>query len=266
MGQWLRGQRHGYGTRKSVPYGLASRTQTGVNPRDSLTSLRSEGSDLAAERVTKAEETRGGFVLRARSDEPSTGRRRSLFEKKDTLKRTIMAGLRIKRQRSAGDLFRRKQGDNNSIRSTQSARSADSSPSTHSGVTSVSLGSAGSGQSFATQDEVADPGVTETYIGEWKTDRRSGFGVCARSDGLKYEGEWHNDKKYGYGITTFKDGSKEAGKYKNNVLISGSGKKGQLRQFLQRQHRLRERVEAAIHASNRSSQIALQKSDIAASR
>ena len=49
-----------------------------------------------------------------------------------------------------------------------------------------------------------DANVTETYLGEWKNDKRSGFGVSERSDGLKYEGEWYNNRKYGYGVTTFK--------------------------------------------------------------
>ena len=44
QGQWLRGCRHGYGVRQSVPYGLAAhyRAQT---LRSSLTSLRSEDED-----------------------------------------------------------------------------------------------------------------------------------------------------------------------------------------------------------------------------
>lgn len=49
-----------------------------------------------------------------------------------------------------------------------------------------------------------DASVTETYLGEWKNDKRSGFGISERSDGLKYEGEWFNNKKYGYGVTTFR--------------------------------------------------------------
>lgn len=49
-----------------------------------------------------------------------------------------------------------------------------------------------------------DASVTETYMGEWKNDKRAGFGISERSDGLKYEGEWFNNKKYGYGVTTFK--------------------------------------------------------------
>jgi junctophilin len=49
-----------------------------------------------------------------------------------------------------------------------------------------------------------DANVTETYMGEWKNDKRCGFGISERSDGLKYEGEWFNNRKYGYGVTTFK--------------------------------------------------------------
>ena len=53
--------------------------------------------------------------------------------------------------------------------------------------------------------------MVETYAGEWKTDKRSGYGVCERTDGIKFEGEWFNNKKNGYGVTTFQDGSIEEG-------------------------------------------------------
>ena len=56
-----------------------------------------------------------------------------------------------------------------------------------------------------------DVSVVETYAGEWKSDKRSGYGVCERSDGVKFEGEWFNNKKNGYGITTLQDGSVEEG-------------------------------------------------------
>ena len=57
-----------------------------------------------------------------------------------------------------------------------------------------------------------DVSVVETYAGEWKNDKRSGYGVCERTDGIKYEGEWFNNKKNGYGATTFQDGSLEEGR------------------------------------------------------
>jgi junctophilin len=100
-------------------------------------------------------------------------------------------------------------------------------------------------------------------MGEWKNDKRSGFGVSERTDGLKYEGEWFNNKKYGYGVTTFKDGTKEEGKYKNNILITSHKKK---HMFLIRSAKFRERIEQALSAAARASKIALQKADIAVSR
>ena len=108
-----------------------------------------------------------------------------------------------------------------------------------------------------------DASVTETYLGEWKNDKRTGFGISERSDGLRYEGEWFNNRKYGYGVTTFRDGSKEEGKYKNNVLITSQKKK---HLFLIRSAKFRERIEAAVSAAQRASKIALQKADIAISR
>lgn len=112
------------------------------------------------------------------------------------------------------------------------------------------------------QDETMDPSVVETYMGEWKNDKRSGYGISERSDGLKYEGEWYNNKKYGYGVTTFSNGEKEEGKYKNNVLITSQKKK----LFLMRSAKFRERIDAAVNAAQRASKIALQKSDIAINR
>lgn len=108
-----------------------------------------------------------------------------------------------------------------------------------------------------------DPSVTETYMGEWKNDKRTGFGVSERSDGLKYEGEWYCNKKYGYGVTTFSNGEKEEGKYKNNVLITSKKKKPL---FMMRSATFRERIDAAVSAAQRASKIALQKADIAITR
>uniref|UniRef100_A0A674IBH0 Junctophilin 1 n=1 Tax=Terrapene triunguis TaxID=2587831 RepID=A0A674IBH0_9SAUR len=54
-------------------------------------------------------------------------------------------------------------------------------------------------------------------MGEWKNDKRSGFGVSERSSGLKYEGEWLDNVRHGYGCTTLPDGKKEEGKYRQNM-------------------------------------------------
>ncbi|XP_058455198.1 junctophilin-1-like [Malaya genurostris] len=87
QGQWLRGMRHGYGVRVSAPFGMAARFRTKII-RASMTSLRSnEGNsnhtpipDPVEKRSHRIDDARGGFVLKAKSDEP-TARRNSLVEK-----------------------------------------------------------------------------------------------------------------------------------------------------------------------------------------
>uniref|UniRef100_A0A452RQZ8 Junctophilin 1 n=1 Tax=Ursus americanus TaxID=9643 RepID=A0A452RQZ8_URSAM len=63
-------------------------------------------------------------------------------------------------------------------------------------------------------------------MGEWKNDKRSGFGVSERSSGLRYEGEWLDNLRHGYGCTTLPDGHREEGKYRHNVLVKGTKPKG----------------------------------------
>ncbi|XP_037077124.1 junctophilin-1-like [Pollicipes pollicipes] len=259
QGQWQRGFRHGYGVRTSSSFGAASSSKSKAHHQSSA-SLRSEGAgEPTAERDRRMADTRGGFVLKARSDEPPP-RRGSLVEKSTTLRKNILQGLRLRKQRSTGDLEKR--GTGSSIRSTNSSVSWMSTDSSKSHMTNGSFHTESNG-SFVVEDEQMDSNTTETYMGEWKNDRRVGYGVCERSDGLKYEGEWYNNKKYGYGVTTFRDGTKEEGKYKNNVIITSNKKK---HLFLIRSAKFRERIEAAVNAANRASKIALQKADIAISR
>uniref|UniRef100_A0A0M3HMV9 Junctophilin-3 n=1 Tax=Ascaris lumbricoides TaxID=6252 RepID=A0A0M3HMV9_ASCLU len=113
QGQWLRGMRHGYGIRKSAPYGVAAKFRSRSHTNASLTSLRSENCDETDERLEEERknyeernEGRGGFVLKARSEAPSR-RRRSLSERSLAVKRTILSGLRIKKQHSTGDIHQR---------------------------------------------------------------------------------------------------------------------------------------------------------------
>ncbi|KAK4879796.1 hypothetical protein RN001_007942 [Aquatica leii] len=256
QGQWLRGMRHGYGVRNSAPFGKASKYRN-KTLRASLSSLRSnEGAnaDPTEKRDRRVDDARGGFVLKMNSDEPT--RRRSLGEK--SIKKSLLMGLKLKKQRSTGDLEK----GNGSIRSTGSTASWVSTDSAQSAITNASIHT-DSNASFVVEDEHMDANVTETYMGEWKNDKRSGFGISERSDGLKYEGEWYANKKYGYGVTTFSNGEKEEGKYKNNVLITSNKKK---HLFLMRSAKFRERIDAAVNAAQRASKIALQKADIAISR
>lgn len=81
--------RHGYGVRTSAPFGMASHFKSSANGassenvRGSETSLNAAAAneDGAAPPIRRnLEETRGGFVLRTKSDEVPH-RRRSLVER-----------------------------------------------------------------------------------------------------------------------------------------------------------------------------------------
>lgn len=260
--------RHGYGIRQSVPYGMAAHYR-GRTQNTSLTSLRSENEDdmVVKDRDRKVDEGRGGFVLAARSDVSPSSRRRSLFDKQGRLG-SLMKGLKLKKQKSTGDIQEGGPASAHARRPTASMRSTASNISHRSTESTQSAMSAlsqytDSNQSFISQDDIADINVTETYTGEWKNDKRSGFGVSERTDGLKYEGEWYNNKKSGYGVTTHRDGTREEGKYKNNVLII-SGKKTNFIRI--RSSKLRERVDNAVQAAQRAGSIALQKAETAISR
>lgn len=88
QGQWMRGMRHGYGVRQSAPFGLASHYRPKTALRASLTSLRSNEAggnnaptpDPAEKRNYRVDDSRGGFVLKSKSDDPPA-RRNSLVER-----------------------------------------------------------------------------------------------------------------------------------------------------------------------------------------
>ncbi|XP_054082896.1 junctophilin-1 isoform X2 [Zeugodacus cucurbitae] len=255
QGQWQEGKRHGYGIRTSAPFGLASHYRR-KDIHTSLNSLRS--SDIGEVDKGRSEEIRGGFVLTARSDK-LPARRNSLTEKS---KKGFLSGFKMRKQKSTGDLEKRGTLTSSSVRSTASTSSWASTGSEQSNLTTRSAHT-DSNASFTMDDEQLDSAVTETYMGEWKKDKRCGHGVAERSDGLKYEGEWYNNKKHGYGVTTFRDGTFEEGKYKNNILMTSQKKK---HLFLARSRKFRDRITIAVNSAQRALKMAMQRSDIAISR
>ncbi|MBN3281454.1 JPH3 protein, partial [Polyodon spathula] len=261
QGQWVGGMRHGYGVRQSVPYGIAAIIRSPL--RTSINSLRSEhsnGTALHPDAVGGAggaaagspAVSRGGFVLTMHSDaELLKNKKKGLF------RRSILSGLKLRKSESKSSLA--------SQRSKQSSFRSEAGMSTVSSAASdinstISLGEGDADLSIIEDD--IDATTTETYIGEWKNDKRSGFGLSQRSDGLKYEGEWVSNKRHGYGCTTFPDGTKEEGKYKQNILVSGKRKN----LIPLRASKIREKVDRAVEAAERSSNDGKQKAEIALSR
>ncbi|XP_037672353.1 LOW QUALITY PROTEIN: junctophilin-3 [Choloepus didactylus] len=258
QGQWVGGMRQGYGVRQSVPYGMAAVIRSPL--RTSINSLRSEhtnGTALHPEAspavAGSPAVSRGGFVLVAHSDaEILKSKKKGLF------RRSLLSGLKLRKSESKSSLA--------SQRSRQSSFRSEAGMSTVSSTASdvhstVSMGEGEADRRSVIEDDV-DATTTETYMGEWKNDKRSGFGVSQRSDGLKYAGEWAGNKRHGYGCMTFPDGTEEEGKYKQNVLVSGKRKN----LIPLRASKIREKVDRAVEAAERAATIAKQKAEIAASR
>ncbi|KFW95335.1 Junctophilin-2, partial [Phalacrocorax carbo] len=219
-GQFTNGMRHGYGVRQSVPYGMASVVRSPL--RTSLSSLRSEHSNGTLHQQDSPAAKQGGLF-----------RRGSLLGK-------------LKKSESKSSLASQK--SRVSFLKSESGISSAASDAT----STVSLGEGAEGEEYPPFESDIDATTTETYMGEWKNDKRAGFGVSERSSGLKYEGEWLGKQRHG----------KEEGKYRHNVLVKGMKK----RVIPLKSAKIRQKVDRSVEGAQRAAAIARQKSEIAASR
>ncbi|XP_060931367.1 junctophilin-2 isoform X1 [Limanda limanda] len=270
QGQFTGGMRHGYGVRQSVPYGMAAVVRSPL--RTSLTSLRSEHSngtvlqqDIPLITTTNAsgEETqvaspthlgpsRGGFALTLQVDpEAMKPKKKGLFRR---------GSLLGKLRKSDSSTSLSSQKSKLSFLRTESALSSNASDTN----STISIGddSLAGAEDFPPVEADIDATTTEVYMGEWKNDKRSGYGISERSSGLKYEGEWMNNQRHGYGSTTFAEGGKEEGKYMNNMLVKAMKK----RVIQLKGTKIKQKVERAVEGAQRAAAIGKQKAEIAASR
>ena len=257
QGQWVGGMRQGYGVRQSVPYGMAAVIRSPL--RTSINSLRSEHTNGAALHPDASPAvagspavSRGGVVLVAHSDsEILKSKKKGLF------RRSLLSGLKLRKSESKSSLASQR-SKQSSFRSEAGMSSVSSTASDiHS---TISLGE-GEAELSAIEDDI-DATTTETYMGEWKNDKRSGFGVSERSSGLRYEGEWLDNLRHGYGCTTLPDGRREEGKYRHNVLVKGTKR----RVLPLKSSKVRQKVDHSVEGAQRAAAIARQKAEIAASR
>ncbi|XP_070575783.1 junctophilin-1-like [Ptychodera flava] len=266
QGQWVGGMRHGYGIRNSVPYNMAAIIRSTL--RSSLTSLRSDHENANGS-VNSVDNFghRGGFVLNV--EPPSEPVHKGILQRTGSLRRTLMQGLRLRksdrRSNRSTATSQTSQTSSRSHASSSRPRSLPHQDSLRSTTSTLSSGSAPSslyGDDVSYMNEEPEGELTEAYMGEWKQDKRAGYGISQRSDGMRYEGEWQNNRKHGYGITTYPDGSREEGKWKNNQLVA-SGKK---KLFPLRSAKISDRVARAVDLANQAAELARQKADIAISR
>lgn len=270
QGQFTGGMRHGYGVRQSVPYGMAAVVRSPL--RTSLTSLRSEhsngtvlqqdipiitttnasGEDTPVATPTQLGPSRGGFALTLQVDPEAVKPK-----KKGLFRRGSLLG-KLKKSDSSTSLSSQK--SKISFLRTESALSSNASDTN----STISIGdeSLAGAEDFPPVEADIDATTTEVYMGEWKNDKRSGYGISERSSGLKYEGEWLNNQRHGYGCTTFAEGGKEEGKYMNNMLVKAIKK----RVIQLKGTKIKQKVERAVEGAQRAAAIGKQKAEIAASR
>ncbi|KAM8961870.1 junctophilin-4 [Pelodytes ibericus] len=259
QGQWLSGKRHGYGVRQSVPYHQAALLRSPRTP--TLSSLpHSPGPHCPTVPGllpgSPASGSRGGFVLKVRgvgSETPGPGgngkpKKRGFFFTRSL----ILSSFRLHRGSDAKTPSSGRDSQRSSLRSETRGAGGSLSSSTSQDGSSPSVAETETELPIAAWE-------TETYAGEWRGDRRSGYGVSRRSNGLCYEGEWLRNRRHGYGRTTYPDGSREEGKYKMNMLASGKVKS----LFPLRRGKGREKVERAVEAARRAEGTAKQKQEMA---
>lgn len=61
--------------------------------------------------------------------------------------------------------------------------------------------------------------VAQIYEGEWKDDKRHGYGVIKCINSYTYYGHWINNTRTGYGVMVYENGIKEEGQWQNGQLI-----------------------------------------------
>lgn len=59
----------------------------------------------------------------------------------------------------------------------------------------------------------------QIYEGEWKDDRRHGYGVLKVDSHYTYYGQWVNNARTGYGVMVYENGVREEGEWHNGQLI-----------------------------------------------
>lgn len=68
--------------------------------------------------------------------------------------------------------------------------------------------------------------MIEIYKGEWKNDKRYGYGIIEDNDGFSYVGEWSENMRYGLGVVIYLDGIKFEGEWRYDELVIDVRKKG----------------------------------------
>jgi junctophilin len=105
--------------------------------------------------------------------------------------------------------------------------------------------------------------VRELYKGEWKNDKRHGYGLLETSDGYKYIGQWCENMRQGLGIATYPDNTKLEGEFLNDLFTSSVKKQSSIKSLVTR---FRQRIQITCEAAMQAGDLSVQKSHMSLSR
>lgn len=102
----------------------------------------------------------------------------------------------------------------------------------------------------------------QIYEGEWKEDRRHGYGVMKCIGSYTYYGQWEKNARTGYGVMRYENGIKEEGQWQNGELIVALKRK----KLHFRSHQLETNIQTAHTNAIQAAESARNKALLAESR
>lgn len=104
--------------------------------------------------------------------------------------------------------------------------------------------------------------MSQTYEGEWKNDRRYGYGAIKCIGSYTYYGQWENNSRTGYGVLVYENGTKEEGQWQCGQLIAALKR----RKINLKSHQLESKVQSAHTQAIQAADAARNKALLAESR
>lgn len=116
----------------------------------------------------------------------------------------------------------------------------------------------------ATAEQTGQDKITnmQIYEGEWREDKRHGYGVIKCIGSYTYYGQWSANMRTGYGVMVCESGVKEEGQWQNGELVAALRRK----KLHLKSHQLEAKVQTAHTQAIQAADTARNKALLAESR
>ena len=121
----------------------------------------------------------------------------------------------------------------------------------------------GGNSSTSISSNISNPEqMAQIYEGEWKNDKRHGYGAIKCMGSYTYYGQWENNSRTGYGVLAHENGTKEEGQWQSGQLIVALKR----RKINLKSHQLESKVQGAYTQAVQAADAARNKALLAESR